>query len=165
MQLIHASGERGKAYVRRSRSTYMSMSEFERELNRGEDDSPRLSMQERNLPADFSMEDVAFAQELEALFAISAEETPPYFVQTLLEPDDPRFQVVEHGFEHKTSVRVFQRLKLKRRLFHPRRSALRKMMTGVPPRRPLIAFIAACLLFMFITMAATATSFASGIEM
>src|SRR2546423_14696864 len=141
MQLIHASGERGKAYVRRSRSAQMSLSEFERELNRWEDDAPRLSMQERALPSDFSMEDVAFAQELEALFAITEEETPPYFVQTLLEPEDSRFQVVEHGFEHKTSARVFHRLKLKRRLFHSRRRAL---------QRPLIAFIAACLLFMFI---------------
>jgi len=58
----------------------MSMSEFERELDRWEDDSLRLSMQERVLPSDFSMEDVAFAQELEALFSISEEETPPYFV-------------------------------------------------------------------------------------
>src|SRR5437764_5019033 len=164
MQLIHASGERGKAYVRRSRSTHMSMSEFEIELNRWEDDSLRLSMQERTLPSDFSVEDVAFAQELEGLFAIAEEETPPYFVQTLLEPEDPRFQVVEHGFEHKTSARVFRRLKLKRRLFHPQRSALRRVMTDAPLRRSLIAFIAACLLFMFITMAATATSFASGIE-
>src|SRR5947209_18023498 len=158
MQLIHASGERGKAYVRRSRSTHMSMSEFEKELNRWEDDAPRLSMQERALPSDFSMEDVAFAQELETLFAINEEEVPPYFVQTLLEPEDPRFQVVEHGFEHKTSARVFRRLKLKRQLFHPRRLALRKMVTAVPLQRPLIAVVAACLLFMFITMAATATS-------
>ncbi|HZT98891.1 MAG TPA: hypothetical protein VFA10_04485 [Ktedonobacteraceae bacterium] len=142
----------------------MSMSEFERELNRWEDDSPGLSMQERVLPSDFSMEDVAFAQELEALFSISEEETPPYFVQTLLEPEDPRFQVVEHGFEHKTSARVFRRLNLKRRLFHSRHPAQRKKVTGLPLQRPFIAVIAACLLFMFITMAATATSFASGIE-
>ncbi len=142
----------------------MSMSEFERELNRWEDDAPRLSMQERALPSDFSMEDVAFAQELEALFAITEEEVPPYFVQTLLEPEDPRFQVVEHGFEHKTSARVFRRLKLKRRLFHSRRPSLRKIVNGVPLQRPLFTLIAACLLFMFITMAATATSFASGME-
>src|SRR5207244_6051911 len=126
--------------------------------------SLRLSMQERTLPSDLSMEDVAFAQELEGLFAIAEEETPPYFVQTLLEPEDSRFQVVEHGFEHKTSARVFRRLKLKRRLFSSRRSALREMGTKLPLQRSFIAFIAACLLFMFITMAATATSFASGIE-
>jgi hypothetical protein len=121
-------------------------------------------MQERPLPDDFSLEDVAFAEELEALFSISEEETPPYFAQTLLEPEDPRFQVVEAGFEHKTSARVFRRLKLKRRLFRPQRPSFRRAITDLPLRGPFTSLIAACLLFMFITMAATATSFASGME-
>ena len=75
----------------------MSMSEFEREMNGWEDDSSCLSMQERALPADFSLEDVAFAQELEALFSISEEETPPYFVQTLLEPETRAFRWLSMG--------------------------------------------------------------------
>jgi hypothetical protein len=142
----------------------MSMSEFERELNRREEDTSGLSMRGRTLPDDFSRADLAFAQELDALFSVSEEEIPPYFAQTLLEPEDPRFQVVEAGLEHKTSARVFRRLKLKRRLFRPERPSFHRAITDLPLRGPFTVLIAACLLFMFITMAATATSFASGME-
>ena len=93
----------------------MSMNEFERQLNNEGDDFP---VRGQTVPTDFSEEDVAFAQELNSLFASGKEELPPYLVQTLLESEDARFRVVDHGFEHKTRARVFRRLKLRRHLFY-----------------------------------------------
>ena len=101
----------------------MSTSGFERELNSGENGFSSLSTKGQDIPADFSEEDIEFVQELNTLFSPQDEELPPYYVQTLLEPDDPRFQAVEPGFEHKTSARVFRRLKLRRRLFPARRGS------------------------------------------
>src|SRR5437764_3770096 len=114
MLLIRDSGERGKAYVRRSRSMHMSTSEFDKQPNRWRENLSSLSTP--GLPDDFSDEDMAFVQELDSLFAIDEEELPPYFVQTLLDAEEPRFQAVEHGFEQKTQARVFRRLKLRLRL-------------------------------------------------
>ncbi|MDQ2887063.1 MAG: hypothetical protein M3Y39_13385 [Chloroflexota bacterium] len=125
----------------------MSTSEFD-----GLEDEKALSLQARDLPDDFSHEDVAFAQELGSLFTLHDEEIPPYFAQTLLEPENPRFQPVERGFEQKTYARVFRRLKLRRRLFR----------SSKPLRRSMLAVVAACLLFMFATMVATGNSFAEG---
>ncbi|HEV2655227.1 MAG TPA: hypothetical protein VGT82_09715, partial [Ktedonobacteraceae bacterium] len=128
----------------------MSTSEFDG-LEDEKEPSP-LSLQDRDLPDDFSHEDVAFAQELGSLFTLHDEEIPPYFAQTLLEPENPRFQPVERGFEQKTYARVFRRLKLRRRLFR----------SSKPLRRSMLAVVAACLLFMFATMVATGNSFAEG---
>ena len=41
---------------------------------------------------------------------------PSLFCSNLLEPENPRFQAVERGFEQKTYARVFRRLKLRCRL-------------------------------------------------
>ena len=145
----------------------MSMSEFERELNSGGSGFSSLSAQDLDIPADFSEEDIEFVQELNTLFAPQDEELPPYYVQTLLEPDDPRFQVVEPGFEHKTSARVFRRLKLRRRLFHARPDSLSAVisdMKALPARRSLFALTAVFILFMIVTVAFTSPSFASGLE-
>src|SRR5258706_6957594 len=130
MLLIPGSGERGKAYARRSRSTHMSMSEFDAQMNSGEEDLAS-SCQKPGLPPDFSEEDLAFAQELNALFSPEEEELPPYFVQTLLQAEDPRFRPVEHGFEKKTSVRVFHSLKLRRSLFDCHRSTAEVLSTSI----------------------------------
>ena len=75
----------------------MSMSEFERQLNKWNKDFSTLSMQGHDLPADFSEEDVTFAQELDELIALDQEDIPPYYVQTLLDSEEPRFQPVEQG--------------------------------------------------------------------
>src|SRR5579885_2651103 len=123
MLLIPGSGARGKAYARRSRSTHMSMSEFEKQMNREDDDSIPCLLRKEAIPLDFSEEDLAFAQELNALFSAEQEELPPFFVQTLLQAEDPRFRPVEYGFERKTSARVFRRLHLRRHLFNTPRSA------------------------------------------
>ena len=138
----------------------MSMSEFERRLRGSEDDLSHmpLSMQDQTIPEDFSREDIEFAEELGQFFSPDMEELPPLFVQTLLESEDPRFQPVEHGFEHKVSVRVFRQLKVRRRLFHAARSST----SLFPARRSWVSLVAAVMLFMLMTMVATANSFAAG---
>jgi hypothetical protein len=137
------------------------MSEFDEQPSGKENNLFPLSLRERELPDDFSEEDMAFARELESLFSPQDEEVPPYFVQTLLEPERPRFQVVEQGFEVKTCARVFRRLQLRRRLF---RSPTMFFHPGqaLPPGRPIIALITACMLFTLVTMITTGTSFAAG---
>lgn len=121
----------------------------------------------RTIPADFSEEDFAFVEELNTLFVPENEELPPYFAQTLLQPEDPRFQPVEHGFEHKTSARVFRRLKLHRRLFSSRRSSLSlegSLLSALPARRSLLATAAVLMLVMLFTVAFTSPSFALGMQ-
>ncbi len=142
----------------------MNMSEFERQENSKEDDAASLSLLGRILPDDFSEEDKAFAQELDTLFALEEEELPPYFAQTLLEPDDPRFQVAEHGFEHKIRARVFRRLQLRRRLFPHERPGLRILASEIPVRRSL-AVSFALVMIICLTVLFTAPSFASGLEL
>lgn len=137
----------------------MSMSKFE--MNREEDDSSRLLSGDEQLPDDFSKEEMEFARELETLFVPDKEEFPPYFVQSLLEPDEPRFQPAERWFEQKTSARVFRRLKLRRHLFRHSRPSFPAMITPLP--RPLRALVVACLLFIVFTMIASGPSFASGL--
>jgi len=63
------------------------MSEFEGLPNAWDRDFSTLSMQGHDLPADFSDDDVAFAQELDELFALPEEDIPPYYVQTLLDSE------------------------------------------------------------------------------
>jgi hypothetical protein len=143
----------------------MSMSEFERQLNNDGDAISSLHKQKHAIPADFGEEDLAFVEELNALFSPEEEELPPYFAQTLLESEDPRFYPVEPGFEKKTSVRVFRDLKLRRRLYHDPKSLLGAVTTGmrgISARRSLLAFTAAFMFIMLITVAFTAPSFAQG---
>jgi len=140
------------------------MSEFEGQLNTWEDDLPPLSAHSCGLPSDFSEEDVAFAQELDTLFSVHEEEVPPYFVQTLLEAEEPRFQAVKSGFEHKTRARVFRRLKLRRQLFHHEKPGFFSFPKMLPGRRFLVT-TAALLLFMLLTVMYTAPSFANGMAM
>src|SRR6266487_410178 len=102
----------------------MSMSEFDGQPSGAEN--------------DLSPEDIAFAQELGSLFSLHDEEIPPYFAQTLLEAENPRFQAVERGFEQKTYARVFRRLKLRRRLFRSPKSSLHSIGSALPLRRPAI---------------------------
>src|SRR5437667_11887899 len=144
---------------------HMSMSEFEEQLNNAwEKDFSSFPMQEQVVPADFSNEEIAFAQELDSLFSVHEEEVPPYFVQTLLESEDPRFQAIEHGFEYKTRARVFRRLKLRRSLGVINHApTLRSLVSVIPARRSLVA-TAALMLFLLLTVMLTGTSFASGME-
>ncbi len=140
----------------------MSTSEFDEQPFGKENDLFPLSLRERGLPNDFSEEDMAFAQELESLFSPQDEEVPPYFVQTLLEPEHPRFEVVEQGFELKTCAHVFRRLKLRRRIFRSPHAPFHFPGRVLPPGRPIIVLITACMLFALVTMITTGNSFAAG---
>ncbi len=141
----------------------MSMSEFERLQPTGEENVFPLTMAGHVLPDDFSDEDKAFAQELDELFDYHEEELPPYFVQTLIEPEEPRFQPVEYGFEHKTRARVFRRLKLHRRLFQHDRPAFRSRLRGVTGPHSFVVSIAFALI-LCVAVVFTAPSFAAGLE-
>ena len=142
----------------------MSMSEFEKQLNAWERDFSTLSAQGHDLPADFSDDDVAFAEELDELFALHKEDIPPYYVQTLLDAEDPRFQSVEQGFELKTRARVFRRLRLRHCLFQKSRPSFRSIVNEIPVRRTLSA-ATVFLLVVFLTVLLTGASFASGVVM
>ncbi len=141
----------------------MSTSEFDEQSSGKKNDLFSLSLREKGLPDDFSAEDMAFAQELGSLFSSQDEEVPPYFVQTLLEPEHPRFQMVEQGFEQKTCAHVFRRLQLRRRLFRSPHTPFYSPRQVLPPGRPMITLIAACMLFALVTMITTGTSFAAGL--
>jgi len=143
----------------------MSMSEFDRQFNSKRDEIFSGAAQGQVIPADFGEEDLAFAKEMNTLFSLREEALPPYYVQTLLASEDPRFNPVEPGFEHKTRARVFRRLKLRRRLFYGPRSFLGALITGISgiyTRRSLIASGAVFMLIMLFTVAFTAPSFAEG---
>jgi len=140
------------------------MSEFEESLpdwNGSENTLSHFSIHDRPLPDDFSEEDIAFAHELESLLIPEQEQTPPYYVQTLLDAEDQRFQAVEPGFEKKVSVRVFRRLHLSRRLYRSYESPLQAIKKTLSLSRSLL--IAACLLFTLLTMVVTGPAFASGL--
>jgi len=144
----------------------MSMSEFERQENNWEEEFSSLLIQGQSTPVDFTEEDLAFAAELNALFSPEEENLPPYYVQTLLDVDDQRFEPVERGFEHKTSARVFRRLKLRRRLFYAHTSPLSALSSGIGDpsmRRPVLALLTAFMALMLFTVAFTGGSFASGV--
>jgi len=143
----------------------MSTSEFENEWDDQCIDSSLLLRQELGLPEDFTAEDIAFAQDMETLFAPEKEDLPPYFVQTLLEVENPRFQPIEHGLEYKTRAHVFRRLKLRRHLFRSKRIPFFSLVQHtVRPPRSALALLAAGLLFMVFTIVATGPSFASGLN-
>ena len=142
----------------------MNMSEFDGQMNRDDACSSPISISGHRVPDDFSEEDVSFAQELGSLFDVEQENLPPYFVQTLLDSENPRFQPVEQGFEHKTRARVFRRLKLKRHLFRKTRFSFATTVAALPARRPLMAFSMAMMLFMLMTIVITGPSFAAGME-
>ncbi|HTI15053.1 MAG TPA: hypothetical protein VL461_10835 [Dictyobacter sp.] len=138
------------------------MSEFERQ-NSDDDDNvethARFSLTGDTLfPVDFSAEDVVFALELDEMFSAVQEEVPPFFVQTLLEAEDPQFQEVERGFELKTRAQVFRRLRLKHRLFPKPRLSLRTQ------SRSLLAFMTSFFVVFLVTVLLTAPSFAAGIQ-
>ncbi|GAC1392926.1 MAG: hypothetical protein NVS4B12_22430 [Ktedonobacteraceae bacterium] len=143
----------------------MNMSEFEKEWDNQHIDSSLLLRQELGLPEDFTAEEIAFAQEMETLFSLEKEDMPPYYVQTLLEGEDTRFQPVEHGFEYKTRAHVFRRLKLRRRLFRSKHAPFFPVTQPARPQRSMLALLVACVLFAFFTLVATGPSFASGLEM
>jgi len=142
------------------------MNEFDRKLPGEGDDQLPLFTQGYPLPADFDEEDLAFVEELYTLFAPEEEDLPPYDAQTFLASTDPRYFPVERGFEQKTNARVFQRLKLRRRLLHTPRSVLSSFNYGISSisaRRSLLASAAAFLLILLFTVAFTAPSFAAGL--
>ena len=87
----------------------MRMSEFERQENEDGRELSSSSIHRPALPDDFTEEDASFAAELHALFSPEEENLPPYYVQTLLDVDDQRFEPVVRGFEYKTHARVFRR--------------------------------------------------------
>ena len=143
----------------------MSLSEFDGQSNSKGDENFSSAAQGQVIPADFGEEDLAFAKELNTLFSLQEEALPPYYVQTLLASEEPRFYPVEPGFEHKTSARVFRRLKLHHRLFYAPHSFLGALITGIAgiySRRSLLVSAAIFMLIMLFTVAFTAPSFADG---
>ncbi len=144
----------------------MSMSGFEKEWDDQRIDSSLLLRQELGLPEDFTDEDIAFAQEMNTLFSLDTEEMPPYYVQTLLDAENPRLQPAAHGLEYKTLAHVFRRLKLRRRLFHPKPVSFSfvAQLQHTRPHRSILALLVACCFFVFFTVVATGPSFASGLE-
>lgn len=140
----------------------MSMSEFEGQRSGSKDDLSGLSMDSVEIPDDFSADDLAFANELEALFDFSREEMPPLFVQTLLEPNDARLQTVEAGFETKTRARVLRRLNLPRNLSGSHTSFWQTLRSTIPPRRSFSVIVVITMLIMVLSMVYTAPAFASG---
>jgi len=141
----------------------MSTNEFDRKLPGEGDDQLPLFTQGYELPADFNEEDIAFVEELYTLF--TPEERLDN-VQTLLASEDLRYYTVEPGFEQKTSARVFQRLKLRRRLFHTPRTVFSPFiygMSSIYTRLSLLASAAAFALILLCTVAFTAPSFAAGL--
>lgn len=144
----------------------MRMSEFERPENDEGRDTPFLSMRRPVVPDDFTVEDLAFATELHTFFSPEQENLPPYYVQTLLDAGDQRFDPVGRGFEYKTSARVFRHLKLRRRLFCTHispLSALSMSMSDVSLRRSALAMVCTFMLILLLTVALTGSSFASGV--
>lgn len=142
------------------------MSEFDRNLPGEGDDQHSLSTQGHLLPADFDEEECAFVEELCALYAPEKGELPPYYEPSLLASEDSRCYSVEPGFEQKRSARVFQRLNLRRRLFHTPRSVFSAFiygMSSIYTRLSLLASAAAFVLILLCTVAFTAPSFAAGL--
>ncbi|MBV9691841.1 MAG: hypothetical protein JO202_19250 [Ktedonobacteraceae bacterium] len=140
----------------------MSMSEFE--TNMGEEHNLSVPhIHDMAFPADFSKDEMDFVQELGSLFATDKEEIPPYFVQTLLEAAEPRLQPAESCFEQKTSAHVFRRLRLRRHLFRAHCLSLLEK-SSLSSRHAPMALIAACLLFVILTVMATSPTFALGLE-
>ncbi len=148
----------------------MSMSESDQQLDSDGDKNNNYSLptQGHAIPTDFGEEDLAFVEELNCLFSPEEEDLPPYFVQTLLEAEDPQYYPLDPGFEKKTSARVFRHLKLRRRLYHDPRTLLGALSTGISDiyaRRSLLALTAAFVFIMLITVAFTAPSFGEGVTM
>jgi len=145
----------------------MSMSEYENQ-NHKERDNLFPSTIEPDLPADFSEEDVVFAQELGTLFSAPDEILPPYYAQTLLQAEDPRYNVVDNTFAQKTRARVFRKLKLRRRLFFRRQSPLGMVgesLREITSRKTMLTWAAVLMLVMMLTVAFTAPSFGQGMAL
>lgn len=140
----------------------MSMREFEREAYGSEDDAGYLSKDSPEIPADFSVDDVVFAHELDTLFNVEKEEVPPLFAQTLLGPHNPQFQVAGNEFESKMRARVFRQLHLQRRIFRSP-SLFGRVSSFVPTRRVIFA-LASILLVIALSIICAAPSFASGLS-
>ena len=143
-------------------SDFSDLSDFSRLADPIDLTGPIDPQDRTGVPEDFSEEDIAFAHEMETMFSTENEEMPPYYVQTLLAAESPRFQPAEEGIEYKTKAHVFRQLRLHRRLF--KRTKHTRFVLSMPRfPRPVLALMTACLLFMAFTMVATSSSFASGL--
>lgn len=146
----------------------MNMSEFDNQKNNDQENEPSLRAIQTSLPADFSEDDLEFAQELGVLFAPEDEELPPYFVQTLMAAEDPHYLPVDHHFAQKTSARVFRSLRLRRHLFPARPSSISAIVDTLRDalsRKVILAWAATFVLLMTFTVAFTAPSFERGMVM
>ena len=143
----------------------MSMSEFDRNLSGKGDDQLSRYKNGNPLPADFGEEERAFVEEFCDLFVPEEEELSPYYEPTFSAPKDTRYYSVEPGFEERTSARVFQRLKLRRRRRTPRLvlNSLNYGISSNSARLSLLASAAAFVLILLCTVAITAPSFAAGL--
>lgn len=134
------------------------------EFERANDSGAWAVDDETEFPADFSLEEAAFAAELRDLFDPEREELPPLFAQTLIEND--QHAVIEQGFEHKVAYQVLRRLDLPRApLVSPRVTFLRSLGESVRQMsRPVMSSLSALLVTMLLTSVLAAPSFAAGLH-
>lgn len=149
----------------------MTMNQSDNQNNKNDNqrnyDAEQLALLS-SLPPDFNEDDLDFAEELHTLFSPVDEELPPYYVQTLLDSENPRYSVADTVFAQKTSARVFRSLKLRRRLFPAHRSlfsSVGEALREITSRRNLLAWTAVLVLIMLCTVAFTAPSFERGMTM
>jgi hypothetical protein len=119
---------------------------------------------EPEFPADFSADEMEFADELQDLFPVAREELPPRYLQTLLESE--RVAAAEPGFEEQLTYQVFRRLQLRRDLALGGRPRWRPwMQRALRPLRPMAGAVAAVLVLMVVTMVLATPSFADGLRL
>ncbi len=138
----------------------MSLSEYEGQQNSWEnaDDELRL-INGVQVPVDFSDDEITFARELNSLFSSQGEELPPYFVQTLMQSEDQRFQPSEDGLEQRVKAEVFHNLKLTQPI-SPQPYLTESKISRVS--RPLVMLCTACLFVMILTVLVSGPSLAAG---
>jgi hypothetical protein len=137
-----------------------------REFERARRDSAGTDHTEQRFPADFSLDEEAFASELRELFPLEAEILPPQFVQTVIE--DERHSPTPPGFEQKLTYNVFSRLSLPRGPLFPRQSRTpwgNVRQTFSRASRPLSASLVAVALLMVFSVVVASPSFAAGVQL
>jgi hypothetical protein len=115
-------------------------------------------------PADFTSDELEFAEALQGLFCAEREELPPLYVNTLA--GDMTSRPIEPGFEQKMTYRVFGELGLPRRplLAYASAPADRRARTLQRVGRSGAILTACAMLFMALSVVFASPSFASGLR-
>lgn len=119
-------------------------------------------------PGDFSTDEIAFAEELRAMFPVECEELPPYYISTLATAE--RYAPLVSGYEHRVLYRVFRRLRLPRMpIFGEVRGWLGDLSwssvldTLAHTSRPLLGAMSAAMMLMTLMVVMASPSFAQGV--